>query len=124
MANIDNGFRVEVLSLDDKTLLATGLDQPDILPGFEAPQGSLFLRQSSGSFGELYIKKGPNDIDWVSSSSGGSGNVTYTTNVEPTGVNNGDGWYNITSTLLQIYNDGAFQPVKVYEATEVNDGYF
>ena len=124
MSNIDDGFRVEILSLDDKTLLATGLDQPDILPGYEAPQGSLFLRQSSGSFGELYIKKGPNDIDWVSSSSGGSGNVTYTTDVEPTGVNNGDGWYNITSTLLQIYNDGAFQPVKVYEATEVNDGYF
>ena len=124
MANIDNGFRVEILSLDDKTLLATGLDQPDILPGFEAPQGSLFLRQSSGTFGELYIKKGPSDVDWVSSSSGGSGNITYTTDTEPTGVNDGDGWYNTTSTLLQIYNNGAFQPVKVQEAIEISDGFF
>jgi len=123
MANIDNGFRVEILSLDDKTLLATGLDQPNILPGYEAPQGSLYLRQSSGTFGELYIKKGPGNTEWVPSA-GGGGNITYTTDVEPTGVNDGDGWYNITTTLLQIYNDGAFQPVKVQEAITINDGYF
>jgi len=123
MANIDDGFRVEILSLDDKTLLASGINQPNLAPGYEAPQGSLYLRRSSGSFGDLYVKKGPADLDWFPCL-GTKGNITYTMNTEPTGVNDGDGWYNIDTTLLQIYNNGAFQPVKVNEAIEINDGYF
>lgn len=64
MANIDNAFRVERLSLDDATLITTGDFQPNIGAGFEAPQGSLFLRSNTGTNGELYIKFGPADVDW------------------------------------------------------------
>ena len=56
MANIDDAFRIEILSLDDKTLIGTGEPQPNIGLGYEAPQGSLYLRQNATTSGEVYVK--------------------------------------------------------------------
>jgi len=64
MANIDDAFRIEILSLDDKTLIGTGEPQPNIGLGYEAPQGSLYLRQNATTSGEVYVKFGPNNVDW------------------------------------------------------------
>ncbi|RLD75108.1 MAG: hypothetical protein DRJ15_17460 [Bacteroidetes bacterium] len=64
MANIDYAFRVDILSLDDKTLISTGDAQPNTGGGYEAPQGSLYLRQNATTSGEVYVKFGPNDVDW------------------------------------------------------------
>ena len=65
MADIDSGFRLEVLSLDDLTLV-TSRDNDPVL-GELAPAGSLFLRQYNSGInrdGELFIKIGPLDTDW------------------------------------------------------------
>lgn len=61
MANIDDAFRVEKLSLEDQTLIATGANDPTTGAGYNAPVGSLFLRTN----GSVYKKIGPNDVDWV-----------------------------------------------------------
>ena len=80
MANIDDAFRVEVLSLDDLALVGSGLARPNIGAGYEAPQGSLYLRQHGGTEGELYVKFGPADVDWqeAGSTSGSSANLWET----------------------------------------------
>lgn len=64
MANIDRGFRIDVLSFSDLALAVSGTEQPDIGVGFEAPQGSIYLRQNTGTNGGLYVKFGPADVDW------------------------------------------------------------
>lgn len=63
MANIDNGFNVEILSLNDRTLITSGVGDPSIA-GFEAPEGSLYLYKS-GTNSTVFIKRGPLDTDWA-----------------------------------------------------------
>jgi len=65
MANIDNGFRVEILSLDDKVLIGSGTADPSITTGYNAPQGSMYLKQDAGTSGSAYFKFGPADVDWT-----------------------------------------------------------
>lgn len=69
MANIDNGFRVEILSLDDQVLIAQGIDDPTSGAGFEAPEGSLYLRRA-GTSSAIYYKTNTADVDWTVVSSG------------------------------------------------------
>ena len=64
MANIDDGFRIELLSLNDEVLIAEGTIQPNIGGGYEAPKGSLYLRYGAGTDGELWLKFGLADVDW------------------------------------------------------------
>ena len=63
MSNIDNGFAVEILSLNDQTLLTSGTSDPRLV-GYEAPEGSLFSYKN-GIQSDLLIKTGPLDTDWV-----------------------------------------------------------
>lgn len=63
MANIDDAFRVERLSLDDVVLIAHGTDDPSTGGGYEAPVGSLYLRTD----GNLYRKTGSLVTDWSNS---------------------------------------------------------
>ena len=67
MANITDAFTVDVLSLDDITLLASGSADPSITVGYDAPMGSLFLRTN----GSLYRKTGLALVDWTEVVSGG-----------------------------------------------------
>lgn len=60
MANIDNGFRVDVLSLEDQVLIAQGTYDPTVGAGYSAPTGSLFLRTN----GLVYRKTDTADVDW------------------------------------------------------------
>lgn len=62
MANIDDAFRVEKLSLNDNILMVEGLIDPSII-GYSAPTGSLYL--STLDTGGLYRKHGAADTDWV-----------------------------------------------------------
>lgn len=61
MANIDNGFRVEKLSLDDQVLVTSHPDDPTVGGGYESPIGSLLLRTT----GDLYLKTNTADTDWT-----------------------------------------------------------
>lgn len=63
MAHIDKAFRVSTLSLSDATLITQGTIDPSGV-GFEAPEGSLFLR-SSGTNSGVYVKTGPLDTNWM-----------------------------------------------------------
>ena len=65
MANIDQGFSTDVLSLNDVNLITSGIVDPTTGAGFEAPQGSLYLRYNSGTSGAVYVKFGPNNVDWA-----------------------------------------------------------
>ena len=65
MANIDNAFAAEKISLNDDILVATGTNNPTST-GYEAPIGSIFLR--SGAQPGIYIKTGANDTDWQTAS--------------------------------------------------------
>ena len=60
MANIDDGFRVERLSLDDLALVVSHAGDPTVGAGYEAPIGSLLLRTN----GIVYRKTGTSDVDW------------------------------------------------------------
>jgi len=60
MANIDDAFTIEALSLDDVVLIVPGTADPATGAGEAAPVGSLFLRSN----GELYRKTGVNNVDW------------------------------------------------------------
>jgi len=62
LSNIDRGFSVEVMSLNDITLVTSGEFDPRI-SGYEAPEGSMFAYKS-GTDSTLLIKKGPLDTDW------------------------------------------------------------
>jgi len=63
--NIDQGFSTDVLSLNDINLITSGTIDPTISTGFEAPQGSLYLKYNSATSGAVYVKFGPNNVDWI-----------------------------------------------------------
>jgi len=62
MANIDDAFTIDKLSLDDNVLMVAGSIDPTISTGYEAPIGSLYVRTN----GELYQKTNTADVDWTS----------------------------------------------------------
>jgi hypothetical protein len=65
MANIDDGFWVDILSLSDLTIIVAGDIDPSAGAGETAPTGSLYTRQySSATAGDLFIKTGVADTDW------------------------------------------------------------
>lgn len=59
MANIDNAYTVEILSLGDNVIVVAGASDPSVV-GYEAPTGSLFLQTN----GQVYTKVGPLDTEW------------------------------------------------------------
>lgn len=69
MANIDNGFSIDTLALQDLVLLTAGDLDPSVA-GYEAPVGSLYLSTS----GMAYRKTGALDTDWSLITSGGVSN--------------------------------------------------
>lgn len=84
MADFQNAFDVEVLSLDDKLGIIQGDLDPSSGAGETAPVGSLYLRTN----GLSYQKFGPNDVDWVKYESSNSvvnilDDLTDTTIVAP-----------------------------------------
>lgn len=62
MSNIDFGFRIDTLSLNDNVLITERNIDPSINPGYEAPIGSLLINPDTGL---LYRKYDVNDINWV-----------------------------------------------------------
>lgn len=62
MANIDNGFTVDILSIKDEVLVTTGTSDPSSA-GYEAPEGSLYIRKD-GVNTLLYLKSDINDTNW------------------------------------------------------------
>ena len=68
MANIDEAFEIELLSLNNNALLVSAAADPTIGVGYEAPLGSLYLRTT----GALYIKTTTADVGWTMASAGGT----------------------------------------------------
>lgn len=62
MANIDDAFRIEKLSLNDNIIIVEGTIDPSTV-GYEAPIGSLYF-VSNSSEGDLFHKKDVLDTDW------------------------------------------------------------
>src|SRR5574343_557540 len=60
MANIDDAFRIDKLSLNDNILITEGAIDPSVV-GYEANPGSLFFNSITGA---VYHKYGPSDTDW------------------------------------------------------------
>jgi len=60
MANIDDAFTIDTLSLEDNVLITSGVIDPTIGGGFEAPIGSIFLRTN----GLMYQKTNTADVAW------------------------------------------------------------
>lgn len=82
MANIDDAFRVDKLSLNDVLLITDGTSDPSTGAGYEAPVGSLFLLSASTS-SALYVKTNTGNTNWdkiwagtKTASDVGLGNVT------------------------------------------------
>jgi hypothetical protein len=73
MANIDDAFEIDIISLEDRLLIASGDDNPTTGGGYEAPIGSLYIL----STGELFQKIGAADTDWELRGAGGSGSGTF-----------------------------------------------
>ncbi len=65
MSNIEFGFRIDTLSLNDNVLITERNIDPSINPGYEAPIGSLLINPDTGL---LYRKYDVNDIDWLDAS--------------------------------------------------------
>jgi len=82
MANIDDAFTVDTLSLDDNVLITSGILDPTIGGGYEAPIGSLFLKTD----GRIFQKFDTADVDWTRLSIG-LDNILENT-FEPTGITN------------------------------------
>lgn len=82
MANIDDAFTINKLSLDDNLLIVSGTVDPTIDSGYEAPVGSLYVRTT----GETYQKNNINDVDWVKLST--NLDVILNNTFEPTGFTN------------------------------------
>lgn len=78
MANIDDGFSVDLLVLGDidadQVLIAQGGFDPSSV-GYEAPEGSLFLRRDVVS---LYLKTGAPDTGWSTVTAGGTDELVKT----------------------------------------------
>lgn len=72
MANIDKAFTVPALSLEDEVGIFYGSVDPSV-SGFEAPQGSLYIRKDVG---QLYQKDGNGDTDWTEKESATGGGIT------------------------------------------------
>ena len=83
MAHIDDAFRVDTLSLSDSVLITQGVLDPSIGAGFEAPEGSMYLR-SFGTDSSVYSKVGAIDTDWRMISSTDMSQIFSATR-EPTG---------------------------------------
>lgn len=64
MSKLTEGFDVEVISLNDISLITAGTTDPHVV-GYSAPYGSMYL-YANGSSSNAYFKVGPNDIDWAS----------------------------------------------------------
>lgn len=60
MANLDDAFVTEFLSINDEVVILTGATAPDLGLGVEAQIGSLFLLQN----GDVYTKIGPGNTEW------------------------------------------------------------
>jgi hypothetical protein len=60
VANIDDAFRIDKLSLNDNILITEGSIDPSTT-GYEAGIGSLFFNSSTGA---IFHKFGPGDTDW------------------------------------------------------------
>lgn len=60
MANIDDAFRVEQVSLDDLVLITSQTADPSTGAGYEAPVGSVYARTT----GSVYVKYDTADVDW------------------------------------------------------------
>jgi len=73
MTNINDAFRTKGVSIDGKTYLVTGTADPSIGAGFNATQGSIYMRSSATTTGEAYIKFGPANVDWQKIDVGGAG---------------------------------------------------
>lgn len=82
MANIDDAFTIDKLSLDDNLLITSGISDPTIGIGYEAPIGSLYARTN----GILYQKIDTADVDWIKLSTN-LDNILNNT-LEPTGITN------------------------------------
>lgn len=82
MANIDDAFTIDKLSLDDNLLITSGISDPTIGIGYEAPIGSLYARTN----GVLYQKTNTADVDWTPLSTN-LDNILNNT-LEPTGITN------------------------------------
>ncbi len=63
MANIDDAFRIEKLSLNDNIIIVEGAIDPSTV-GYEAPIGSLYF-VSSSSEGDVFHKIGVLDTNWT-----------------------------------------------------------
>jgi phage-related tail fiber protein len=62
MANIDDAFRIESLSLNDNILITEGSLDPSTSGGYEAPIGSIYINNVVGN---MYHKIGPSVTDWI-----------------------------------------------------------
>lgn len=69
MANIDNAYTIDMLSLDDNVLIVSGTIDPSITTGYEAPIGSVYIRTD----GSMYQKTNTADVDWTSFGQAGAG---------------------------------------------------
>lgn len=63
MANIDDAFRIEKLSLNDNIIIVEGIINPSTI-GYEAPIGSLYF-VSNSSEGDIFHKIGVLDTNWT-----------------------------------------------------------
>ena len=84
MADFDKAFSVgEGIALgdDENVGIVSGTTDPSIA-GQAAPVGSVYLRAATG--GELYVKNGALDTDWVPIGAGGNGTVTSVAATAPT----------------------------------------
>jgi len=68
VANIDQGFSVDILSLSDNTLVTSSTFDPRAI-GFEAPEGSLFAYKHVTN-SALLLKTGALNTDWTALSGG------------------------------------------------------
>ena len=60
MSKLTEGFDVEVISLNDISLITAGTTDPHVV-GYSAPHGSMYL-YANGSSNNAYFKVGPNDV--------------------------------------------------------------
>ena len=106
MANIDNGFRIDVLSFDDQVLVTQGTGDPTSGAGFEAPVGSLYIH-IAGVNSTIFIKDNTADIDWRDIGVVGALN-NYSATTTPTTANDNSQGYSIGSHWVDTTTDTAY----------------